>query len=156
MINKSLTITLLIIGVIVILALGSLGGILFQTQKTAPQLEKSGKLIEVMSSRIIPSVVAVGEITNISGRTITLKPHTNEEKPLTLSIEITKDAELSSFVFSITGEGEPVIGTPTREEIEFKDIKVGDNVNVSLKILSDSSFQGTSVIVFPSISGWGK
>ena len=145
MINKSLTITLLIIGVIVILALGSLGGILFQTQKTAPQLEKSGKLIEVMSSRIIPSVVAVGEITNISGRTITLKPHTNEEKPLTLSIEITKDAELSSFVFSITGE-----------EIEFKDIKVGDNVNVSLKILSDSSFQGTSVIVFPSISGWGK
>ncbi len=151
--NKSLVITLLIIGGIVILAVGYLGGILFRAQKTVTQLEKTSKLIEVMSSKMIPSIVAVGEVTNISERNITLKAHTNEEKPLTISIKIANDAELTSFVFPTAGEeGEGVLGAPTREEIEFKEIKVGSNVNVSLKILPDASFEGTSVIVFPSIS----
>jgi len=151
--NNPLIIILLIIGVIVILAVGCLGGILFQTQKTALQLEKMSKLIEVMSSKIIPSVVAVGKVTNISGRTVTLEAHTNEEKPLTIFIKIANDAKLTSFVFSTAGEeGEGVLGAPTQEEIEFEDIKVGSNVNVSLKILPDASFEGISVIVFPSLS----
>lgn len=149
--NNSLTLTSAVIGGVVILAVGYLGGILFQTQKTASQLEESGKLIEVMSSKIIPSIVAVGEIVGISGRTIILRAYANEEKPFTFSIEIREDAELTSFVFSAAEEGEEVvIGGSIREEIEFKDIKVGDNVNITLKILSDGSFKGISVIVFPS------
>ncbi len=151
--NKSSVIILSIIGGIVILAVGCLGGILFQKQKTASQLEKSGKLTELTSSKIIPSIVAVGKVTNISGRTITLRAHTSEEEPLTISIEIANDAKLSSFVFPTAKEGEEsVLGAPTREEIEFKDIEVGSDVNVSLKILPDGSFKGISVIVFPFIS----
>ena len=152
MINKPLILILSIIGVIAVLAVGCLGGILFQTQKAAPQAEKSEELIELMSSKMVPSVVAVGEVTAISGRNITLRAHTNQDESLTVPIVITRDAELSSFVITTEEDGTIILGGPSRETIKFKDIKVGDNVNVSLKISSDGTFQGVSVIVFPSIT----
>ena len=152
MINKPLILILSIIGVIAVLAVGCLGGILFQTQKATPQVEKSEKLIELMNSKMVPSVVAVGEVTAISGRNITLRAHTNQDGSLTIPIEITRDAELSSFIVTTEEDGSIILGGPSREEIKFKDIKVGDNVNVSLKISSDGTFQGASVIVFPSIT----
>ena len=102
MINKPLVLILLIIGVVAVLTVGCLGGILFQTQKAAPQAEKSEKLIELMSSKMVPSVVAGGEVTAISGRNITLRAHTNQNESLTVPIEITRDAELSSFIVDIS------------------------------------------------------
>ena len=138
--NKCLPIISAIIGGIVLLAIGCSAGIIIQTQKTASQLDKATRVIESVHSKVIPSIIAVGEVTNISERTITL---TREED--SLEIPIKENAEITALVFSSDGEGSPV-----QEEIEFSDIKVGNNVNISLKVLPEEGFQGISVIVFSS------
>lgn len=155
--NKPLIITLLIVGIIG-LAIGYLGGILSQGEKIAAPvasteeiLRKASNLIKIMSSEMIPSLVAIGKIANISGKTITLKAHNSKEGGLTIPIEITENTQFASFTFPSKENGKDAPITPIREEIEFKDIKVGNDVNINFKIMPDNTFQGVSVIVFPPI-----
>ncbi len=138
--NKCLPIILAIIGGIILLAIGCSAGIIIQTQKTASQFDKAARVIESVHSKVIPSIIAVGEVTDISGRTVTL---TREED--SLAVFIKEDAEITVLVFYSNGEGSPV-----QEEIEFSDIKVGNNVNISLRVLPEEGLQGISVVVFSS------
>ena len=139
--NKDLIPILLIIGMIIVLAVGFVAGILIQKQTTVPQLEKALKLIDLAESDIIQSITAGGEVTKISDRTITLT--IGEES---LAVPIAEDAEIISFI------PPPIEGEPAqRKEINLTDIEVGSFLTVNLKILPDGGFEGTTVFVFPII-----
>lgn len=140
--NKVLNIILAIVFGIAVLVVTFYFGVLIQTQKTWPRLEKSTKLIEALSSKVIPVIVANGEVTNISGRTLTI---TREGE--SISIPILEDAEIAFFELPKVEQGNI---TPLKKKLEFTDIKVGDFVSVILKIEPDGEFKGSSVSVFPT------
>ena len=140
--NKVLIPIVAIIGGIALLVIGCYAGILIQTQKVAPRaprVEKALKVMEWANSKVISFIGAAGKVTNISGRILTV---TSEEE--NLEIPIGERAEVISFIFPSSEESEE---GPTHEVKEFKDIKVGDMVDISLIILPDGSFEGTSVII---------
>jgi len=86
------------------------------------------------------TAVASGKITKISDRVLTLVANGNN-----LEIPITEGAKIIPFV----------PGTPREEgekeapkEIEFKDLKIGNRVDVLITI-KDSELKGFHIIVFP-------
>jgi len=154
MTNKILIIGIsAIIGGIVFLGAGYLVGVGLERAETGPQIEKLNKaadILKVLSSlKVIPSVIAFGEVTKISNRTVTLTYGTEN-----LAIRIKEDAKISSYNMPAPNDkGEQIISDiPGQKNAEFKDIKIGDKLNVSLKILPDGEIEGLSVIIFPSFN----
>jgi hypothetical protein len=94
------------------------------------------------NSKVIQSknATAVGEISKIEDRTITLISEGD-----VLDIPIKEEAEISTIVLE-TSEEETI---PTISDITFDDLKVGDLVAVQLKLGSGDTFEGISVIVNP-------
>ncbi len=137
--NKILIIILFLLGGLALLIVGGYAGILIEAQKAASQPEIGSKLTELAKSKVVPSIMAVGEVTNISDRTITL---TSQEE--SLAIPIAEDAKITSFVFSAE---EPSFA-PQQKTINFEDIKLGNKASISLKILPDGGFEGVSIGVF--------
>ena len=141
--NIFIKIICLIICGAVLLGIGTLAGVNFQEQKTTPriaELEKMENMIKILSSsKVIPSIVAFGQVGEISGRTVTLTYGTES-----LAIPIREDAKIYSFS-GTTNQKTP----PEQKTAEFKDIKVGDKLNITLKILSNGEIEGLSVIIFP-------
>lgn len=155
MTNKILIATVCaIIGGVVFLAAGYLAGVGLERGQTGFRLEKLEKTINVLnslsSSKIIASIVAFGEVTKISDRTVTLTYGTEN-----LPIRIKEDAKVFSFILPApNNKGEQVISDiPEQKNAEFKDIKLGDNLNVSIKILLEGQVEGLSVIIFPPFPG---
>ncbi len=139
--NRSLIV--LIIVVLAVFVLGGGVGIFFQTQKDAPLLKKAEEMeaaVKKLSSKVIASTVAYGEVTKIEGRNITLKY--GEE---TLTIKIKDNAPIYSFA-----QNKEKI--PVQQAAKFEDIKTADNLNIALKLLSDGSLESQSVIILPSFS----
>lgn len=128
------------------LGIGCLAGVNFQEQKTASriaELEKMENMVKILaSSKVIPSIVAYGQVASISDKVVTLAYGTES-----LAIPIREDAKIYSFVTSASQQG-----PPEQKKAELKDIKIGDNLNVSLRILPDGGIEGVSVIIFPSVS----
>jgi len=88
---------------------------------------------------VISDIVATGNITNISGRKITVK-----EGEKSLTIPIRKDAEIYSFVSQgATSQG----STPSK--ISFSELKVGDYINIYLNVLTNGEIEGARVILVP-------
>lgn len=106
--------------------------------------QKSGRastdILALVKSKVVQSqwASARGEVTKINDRTLTLTA--NEEN---LAIPIKEEAELIRLV---RGEG----GAPVPIEIEFKDVKVGDEVTVQIEIIAGGQFIGGNVTVFPA------
>ncbi|MBU4274882.1 hypothetical protein KKE19_03665 [Patescibacteria group bacterium] len=148
--NKILIVSICaIIGGVVLLGVGYLVGVGLEKDKTGPQLEKLEKAANILNSlsslKIIASTIAFGEVTKISDRTITLTYGTEN-----LPIRIKEDAKISSFILPAPNDkGEQIISDiPEQKTAEFGDIKVGDNLNISLRILPDGEIEGISVIIF--------
>lgn len=99
----------------------------------------STEILALVKSKVVQSqwASARGKITEIKDRTLTLTA--NEDN---LTIPIKEEAELIGL---IRGEG----GAPVPEKIEFKDIKVGDEVMVQIEIIAGGQFVGGNVTVFP-------
>ena len=135
-----------VIGGIVLLGAGYLAGISLEKEKTKSQLEKleraTSALNSLSSSKVIPSIVAFGEVTKISGRTITLTYGTEN-----LPIRIKEDAKIYSFNTPTPGQETPLTG-PIQTESTFEAIKAGDNLNISVKVSPDGELEGLSVIIF--------
>lgn len=135
--------SLLLIGIIiaVLVLIGISFGYGYKTGTEASQVSQTPSLEE---SKIIQSQYATarGEITEILNRTLTLTKDGD-----TLSIFLKEDAGLITFVSLEGKEGEEVIPEP--QEIEFKDIKVGDKVVIRLELKANGEFEGTSITVLP-------
>ena len=138
--NKVSLIVLSVVVVLVILSLGGGAGVLYQTQKDAPQIEKLQALetaVKGLSSKIVPSVVAFGEVSEIEGRNITLTYNGDS-----VTVAIKADAQISSFVAPSSG------GTAKQTIVQFGEIKNGDKLSINTKVLPDGQLQGESIMIF--------
>lgn len=144
--NKIINIVCLIVAGILLLAVGAFGGVLLERKVINPKFEKMDTIAEEINSKLIISMVAFGKVAKISDRTITLTYGTEN-----LAIRIKEDAEILSFNAPVLNDkGEQVSpGVPGQKNAEFKDIKIGDNLNIRLNILPDGELVGVSVMVFP-------
>jgi hypothetical protein len=136
--NKSNLIILVIIGIVFFIVGGGLG-IFYQTQKDASQIN-GAKSIKALSSKVIPSIVAYGKVTDINGRDITI--FYNGES---LTIPVSQDAQVSSFSQANGQTGS------TQQKTSFDQIKKGNYINISIKVLPDGNIEGNMVIILPQV-----
>ena len=129
--NKINLIALSIVAGLLLIASGGALGFFYKTQQVSPQLD----VIKNLSSKIIPSMVAYGQVTEIEGRNITLSYGGDNIK---INVE-----ESSSVYLSINDSA----GKPMQEKISFKDIKKGNNLSVAVKLLPNGQLQSQSIFV---------
>ena len=153
---KSLIVSLFLGGLIFLLGGGL--GILYQTQQNVAAPQGQGQLmpsvVKNLSSKVIPSIAAYGEITKIDGRNLTLSYQGDS-----LVIAIKDDAKIYSFIANSAPNPTPSVkpattpaSTASSREITFKDLKIGDNVSANVKVLSNGQLEGFSAIVLPPAS----
>jgi len=142
--NKNLIIVLLVIAGLIFFVIGVSVGVVYKTEKDAPLLEKSEKMTEAvkkLSSKAITSIIVYGEVTNIENRDITLA-FANES----LTVSVKENSQIFSFTPAEGG------ASPNQRTAEFKDIKKGDFLNVSLRLLADGQLEGVMAIILPPVS----
>ena len=127
-----------VIPIIIALIVGGVIGIYFQFQKDAPQVKRAGEVIKSLSSKVVPSIVAFGQVSEINGRNVTLD-YSGEK----ITINIGEDAKIYASSDQNTGGGQATVS--------FSDIKTGDNLSVNLKVFADGQLQGQSVIILNPI-----
>jgi len=126
--------TLIIVAILIIAGLGLfvggyLGGTLYQKEKD--KFQKATDLFEYLgSSKIISSFVATGEVTKISGRTVTLS--SGIEK---FSDSINENVQVYSFAPGLQAVS------------SFEAIKIGDNLDVNERVLSDGQLEVLGIII---------
>ncbi len=112
-------------------ALGGVAGFLYAGQQVSPQLN----VIKSLSTQIIPSMVAYGEVANIEGRNITLSYGGDSIK-----IRIEESSPIYSHINNSVGKS-------VQEKVSFGDIKKGDNLSIAVKLLPDGQLQSQSVFI---------
>jgi len=130
--KKTIILVSLIMLGIVFLGVGYFAGVTLEKQKMVPELEKitkAAKILNAINSKVIPSPIAFGEITKISGRIVTLN-YAGES----LDISVKDNAQIYSF-------------SQGQKQIDFSQIKVGDWLNITIEVLPDGQVQGLSVAV---------
>ena len=124
-----------IIAVLVVVIVGMILGMTF-VQK-GPQQVKI-QTVNSLASKVISSIAAYGQIKSINGRVVTLNNLGDD-----LSITIADNAQILSFITTKTSP------TPVQQTTTFDKVKVGDNVNIIMRLLSDGKLEGSSVIILP-------
>ncbi len=130
-------------------------GILYQTQQgvvpqsiTQPKnnVQVMPEVIKMLSSKVIPSIAAQGTVTKIDGRNITLNYQTDS-----ITIGIRNDAIIYSIVFNTSPAKTGSInnGASSSKQIDFKALKIGDNISVNFRVLPSGQIEGFSIIVLP-------
>ena len=149
--NKILIFLLIIAGAVIFTVGGGGLGILYQTQKDAPQIGKLqatelalNNIVKELSSTVISSIISYGKVSKIEGRNITL---TFEKESLT--IKVREDALVFSMVQTAPLKNGSAF-TTTQQKAEFKDIKLGDDLNIRVKLSIDGQLEG-GVIIIPSL-----
>ena len=125
---------ILIIAVIVAFVIGGGLGVALQSQGTqATKVEA----VNSLASKVVTSMVAYGKVENIAGRNIALSNVGDN-----LTILMADNAQVYSFTT-------PKTGSPVQQTVSFSNIKVGDNVNIAIKLLPTGKMQGASVVILP-------
>jgi len=143
--KKGTLIAILLIGGLILLGIGYSVGLNLR-QKTTKEVTKEVKtpLAELLASKVIGSLTttASGEVTKITGRNLTLI-----KEGATLTIPIREDAAIARLVQpeKVTEGPQPVI----RKEMEFGEIKIGDQVSISCQLKADGTLEGVEVTVLP-------
>jgi len=133
--NKKQLVFLIVIGVL-LFVLGGVLGVAYDTNKT-PQQTKV-KTVNSLSSKVVSSIVAYGQVVSIEGKNITLNNLGDN-----LVISIADNAKIYSLTIPSGAKA------PVQSIGEFGDIKQGDSVNVNLKLLTDGQLEGSSVVILP-------
>lgn len=145
--NKNFIILLIIVAAAALVVLGGASGIVYQKQQNAPQIEKAQKAesaIKTLSSKVVSSINSYGQVESINGKNIIL---TNNGDSIT--IKILDKATIYSLIPENTSGQKTASG---RRQIEFKDIKKNDTLNIVLKVLPDGQFESQMVVVLPNIN----
>jgi hypothetical protein len=150
--EKVIAVILIIFSGIILLSVGYFVGVGFTAEKQKNILnyedqQRATKTIEVMSSKMIQSIVASGKVSNISDRTVVI---TDEEE--SMNIYIKEDTQISSFILVTVAKGGTSSTTSKQTKAEFSDIKIGDRVNATIKILPDNKIEAVSVIIIPAFN----
>ena len=136
--NKLNSTFLMVISGLVILVLGFGAGFFYKTFQVSPQLEKSMALIKTLSSKTVLSTVAYGQVSEITGNDITLSYNGDSIK-----ISMTESSPVYSFVNDSSGN-------PVQKKVDFKQIKIGDSLNITIKLLPDGQIQSQSALILVS------
>jgi uncharacterized protein YpmB len=140
--KKTLIILAIIIVLILIIGLSFSYGYWFKG-KEMPE----SKLAQLEKSKVASSwlFTANGEITEISGRSLTL---TEEEESLTIPIK--ESAKIVSLRV-VEPLAEPVEGAPVEteeKEIKFEDLKIGDRASILVEVKATGELEGSSIALF--------
>jgi cell division protein YceG involved in septum cleavage len=144
-------IIVLVVVLVILAALAGFGGYWLGLEKSKAMnknnmdmLSSSMDMLSLLkSSTVVPVNNAFGTVTDISGRNITLSSGVNK-----LTVAITPDAKI--FRYALVGkptEGLQKVSAP--EPATFEDIKLKDNLNVTIKILGNNQVQGTTAYILP-------
>ena len=133
--KKSLFSIVAIAVVAVVFVGGVVFGMLLQVQKDAPQIDKADSVLKILTSRVVPSIVVYGEISEIDGNKITISFSGDSA-----TVKMRAGAAVSSF-------GGKVGDTP--QTTTLNDVQAGQIVSISAKVLADGTVQGESLIILP-------
>ena len=139
---------LMVIVAVVLLVVGVFLGMGLQMQKDNAKINGSASTISAvksLSSKVVPSIIAYGQVTNISGKVLTLSYSGD-----VLDVKISDNSNIYSFSAPTAPAGSKTPTAPVQQKALFSDIRKGDNLNVSLKLKADGSLEGQSVIILPS------
>jgi len=126
---------------VVLFIVGAALGIFYQVQigsKSATEV----KTVNALASKVIPSIVAYGKVTAIDGQNVTVSFDGD-----TLMVPIVDNAQV--FAFTNT----TATSAPVQQKSSFDKLKVGDNINISVKVLEGGKMQGESIFIMPSSAG---
>ena len=140
--KKETLIPVIIIGSLILLGLGFIFGYSFE-KKAIEKLKAESPIVDLSKSKVINSltVAASGEVKEISGRNLTLS--SGED---TLTVLIREDASIYGLV-PYEGETTDIPQPPARKEIQFGEIKTGDQVGVICQLNTDGSLECVDTIV---------
>ncbi|MSU54362.1 MAG: hypothetical protein EXS48_00785 [Candidatus Staskawiczbacteria bacterium] len=136
---------LLLVGLVIVFGIGI--GILYKGDGTSinPRVKNDSmpEAIKLLSSKLVPSVIARGMVTKIDGMSITLIYQT-ESQP----VPIKNDANISSLVI----DPKSPVSKPryiTKASV-FGDIKVNDNLEIVIKVLENGKTEGFNILILPA------
>ena len=137
---------LLVIGGLVILAIGVGVGIFYQSERPEiKQAIKMGPTVKMLTSKAVQAIPVYGQIEKINGTNITISYAGDQ---------ITVGVKEGVQVFSSVAQKDPKTGnliTGAPQPVKFSDLKVGDGVSITLKILENGQVEGDSVFIFASM-----
>ncbi len=144
--KKKQLILIVVIGGMILLGLGFCLGVNLGQKQTQSQPDPEIAVPIFQASKVIQNWngTAVGQVAKIFGRTLTLTTDGD-----TLNVSIREDAKIQ--LVSWVGEDKEKAKQETKE-IEFKDIKVGDAVNIPIGPKGEI-VEGYLVAVTPSEDG---
>lgn len=143
----------LIVGVVVIFLIGTGAWYMLQVQPSGSACQPAVKCpevkslnndaIKVLSSNFMLPITASGKVTKIDGKNITLGMG-NES----VVVKIGSSAKIYPFVASSkdTKSGTLIV------EGKFEDIKVGNNIKITVKVLSTGSLEGQIVNILDNVT----
>ncbi|MBI3337055.1 MAG: hypothetical protein HY005_00320 [Candidatus Staskawiczbacteria bacterium] len=120
------------------LILGAGAGFWYKTLQVSPQIEKTAAIMKALSSKTVLSTVAYGKVSKIEGRDITLAYNGDSIK-----ISMAANSPVYSFVNDSAGK-------PVQKKVDLREIKIGDNLNITIKLLPDGQIQGQSALILLS------
>jgi len=105
------------------------------------RVKEESRILDIETSKVIKvqHALAFGEVTDILNRTLTLIANGD-----TLAIPIIEGAEVIAFVLEENVEEGMKF---ERKEMEFKDIKIGDKVEILIRFKPDDYFEGIDVTI---------
>lgn len=146
--KKNMNRSSIVIYVVVSIAFLAIGGVAgwylndFYTKdpaslnKVAAANADQAKIANIMTSDATSSTRIFGKVNNIVGRNVTLAY--NKE---IIQITIKNDAP----VFALDYSGK----VPTQRKLEFKNIKIGDQLSVGVDVSKTFQLEGVSILVVP-------
>jgi hypothetical protein len=138
--EKSSTIWLVLLAV-VMLVVGAGIGMLYQKGTASPVSTQPAPqaLIQKLNSKVIPSIVAYGQVKGISGKVITLTYGGDD-----VTVTMNDNAQYSALV--------PATKTTSANsrKASLLEIKTGSKINITLKVTPEGKFVGASSFIFPA------
>ena len=137
--NKINIVIILIVGFLVVFALGAGLGIFYQYQKDDAKIKQADKIsseIDTLSSDVVTAVAVFGKVVAINGRNVTLSYNGKS-----LTVNIGDNVAINSYA-SLTAK--------TGGNVQFSEIKLGDNLSVALKIGKDGELIAQNVLILSS------
>ena len=137
------------------LGLGAWLGMTLGGQKTSAlsqitrQVSSSSTLAKSLSSKVVPSISAYGQVTNVSSNSLTVSYQEDS-----VIIPVASDAKIYSFIATVPPalkKGKPA-PAPTSQVIALQDVKVGNTVSVSMRVLPNGQLQALSIVIPPATS----
>ena len=133
--SKNSNLIILVIAGIFIFVIGSSLGFFYKIKTSMPNASvDTTNLIGQLSLKTVPTILAFGQVSKIQGRNITLSFNGD-----TMTVPVGDSAQVRSANSS----------TNAQQNAQFGDVKVGQTININLKVLSDGSLEGISVFIMP-------